>query len=706
MQLVVTEKPAVARVIAEVLGATEKKNGYLEGNNWLVTWCYGHLVEPVYPEAYDERFSKWVYETLPIIPTNWQYQIKEETREQFEIIKSLMWDDRVTSIVEATDCAREGELIFRLVYQMAECDKPFTRLWINSLEESAIRKGFEDLIPGDFLNNLYLSARCRQCADWLVGLNATRLFTVLYQGKTLKVGRVQTPTLAMVVDREMQIRNFKKTPYYTIQMPLGSYTACTDKYEMKEKAEQDMILCSGKTATVTEVKREEKSIAPPKLYDLTSLQRDANRIFGFTAKKTLDLTQSLYEKKLVTYPRTDCNYLSDEMGATTEGVIKAVLEHLAFSPAETFQPEVKRVLNSKKLTDHHAIIPTVQIEKTDIAKLPEDEQKIMNLIACRLLAATAEKYRYESMTAEVKCENIVFHVKAKKVVDLGWKAFEEQMRGGYAIEPEKEETEDGAMQTVLEDLQECYAEVKPEIVERYTKAPARFTEATLLTAMEHAGADEISEEAERKGLGTTATRADIIEKLIKDGFLVRDKKTLLPTEDGEKLITILPDSVKSPHMTAEWENDLVLVSKGEKTAYMFMRSIEDMVRELVATYHSISEEEKDLFRVEQEVLGHCPHCGKDVVTGKYGAYCSGKCGLGIQRAYGHTLTPMQIKEVLDGKKIFVKGLKNKAGKSYDAYLIPDGVEEYSYSKDGSEKSGWNIKYRMEFPEHNNKRGRR
>ena len=334
MQLVVTEKPAVARVIAEVLGATEKKNGYLEGNDWLVTWCYGHLVEPVYPEAYDERFSKWVYETLPIIPTNWQYQIKEETREQFEIIKGLMWDDRVTSIVEATDCAREGELIFRLVYQMAECDKPFTRLWINSLEESAIRKGFEDLIPGDFLNNLYLSARCRQCADWLVGLNATRLFTVLYQGKTLKVGRVQTPTLAMVVDREMQIRNFKKTPYYTIQMPLGSYTACTDKYETKEKAEQDMILCSGKTATVTEVKREEKSIAPPKLYDLTSLQRDANRIFGFTAKKTLDLTQSLYEKKLVTYPRTDCNYLSDEMGATTEGVIKAVLEHLAFSPAE------------------------------------------------------------------------------------------------------------------------------------------------------------------------------------------------------------------------------------------------------------------------------------------------------------------------------------------------------------------------------------
>ena len=708
MQLIITEKPSVAMTLARVLGVTEKKNGYLEGNDRIVSWCFGHLVEPVYPEDYDEAYKEWKYETLPIIPSQWKYQVKEDTKEQFGILKSLMNDERVTEVVEATDCGREGELIFRLVYEQAGCDKPIRRLWINSMEDSAILKGMEELKPGSLLDNLYNSARCRQCADWLVGLNGTRLFTVLYQGRTLKVGRVQTPTLAMVVDREVAIRSFKKTPYYTIQMKLGGYTAVSDKYASQEEAENAAAGCIGKEAVIRDVVREEKAVRPPKLYDLTSLQRDANRTFGFTAKQTLDLTQALYEKGLVTYPRTDSRYLSDDMGQTVKDVCKAVMENILMNAGAPYVPDTSGVLDSKKVTDHHAIIPTMKIEDADLKELSDDEMKILNLIACRLLCATADKYRYESMTAKADCGGIIFTIKGKRGLEKGWKAYEEQMKAGYRLnkelaEEEPEDVDEAAQEDVFEELKDSYDNLQIDVAEGFTKPPAHFTEATILTAMEHAGADEICEEAERKGLGTTATRADIIEKLIKDGFLRREKKMLISTEDGEKLITILPDKVKSAKLTAEWENDLTLVAKGEKTAFEFMRSIEDMVRELVGTYHSVTEEEKQMFRPVSEVLGHCPNCGKEVAFGKYGAFCTGKCGLSIQKAMGQTLTPVEIRNVLAGKKIFKKGLKSKAGKTYDAYLIPDGVEKYTYEKDGVTKNGVGMKYRMEFPKDTGKK---
>ena len=609
MQLIVTEKPSVAMTLARVLGVTEKKNGYLEGDGRIVSWCFGHLVEPVYPEYYDEGYKDWKYETLPIIPSHWKYRVKEDTKEQFGILKSLMNDERVTEVVEATDCGREGELIMRLVYEQAGCDKPIRRLWINSMEESAIRKGMDNLIPGKNFDNLYNSAKCRQCADWLVGLNGTRLFTVLYQGRTLKVGRVQTPTLAMVVDREVAIRNFKKTPYYTIQMNLDGYTAVSEKYATREEAEEALEECAGEMVVIKEVEREEKVVNPPKLYDLTSLQRDANRIFGFTAKETLDLTQALYEKGLVTYPRTDSSYLSDDMEQTVCDVCRVVVEKILLDAGRKHTPDSKRVLDSRKVTDHHAIIPTMALEGKEFSDLSDDEQKILNLIACRLLCGTGEKYRYESMIAKAECSGILFGIRGRRVLDKGWKAYEEQMKAGYKLtkeaedEPEDMEDEGECRTEVVVELKETYEHVEPEIIEGFTKPPAHFTEATILTAMEHAGAEEICEDAERKGLGTTATRADIIEKLIKDGFLRREKKMLISTEDGEKLITILPDKVKSAKLTAEWENDLTLVAKGEKTAFEFMRSIEDMVRELVGTYHSVTEEEKQMFRPVSEVLG-------------------------------------------------------------------------------------------------------
>ena len=705
MELVIAEKPSVAQSIAAVLGATQRKDGYLEGNEYLVSWCVGHLVELVQPESYEEAWKKWSYDNLPIIPQEWQHEVKSDTKAQYQILKKLMHDDRVDAVVCATDAGREGELIFRLTYNMAGCRKPMKRLWISSMEESAIRDGFHNLRPGSDYDNLYKSALCRQEADWLVGINGTRLFTVLYGGKALKVGRVQTPTLAMLVDRESKIMNFKKEAYYMAHIMENGLDAVSEHISDKTEAERIAGACENGQALVTSVIKEEKWVAPPKLYDLTTLQRDANRLFGFTAKQTLEYTQSLYEKKLVTYPRTDSQYLSDDMEGTAKNVIEAIFNSLLFEQNIMFNPDIKRILNSKKVTDHHAIIPTMEIIKQDLKAIPESEMKILSLCANRLLCATGEKHIYNSTKAVITCNNTVFKVSGKEVWKNGWKEFEDFFKNSYKTAEDKSDAEE---EKKLPELREgmMIAVEQTKVSEHFTQPPKHYTEDSLLSAMERAGAEDMGDEVERKGLGTPATRADIIEKLVKDGFVKREKKQMIPTEDGMKLITILPDVVKSPKLTADWENKLTLVSKGEVAAEQFMSGIEAMVTDLVKTYHSVSDEQKAMFgagKSRQEVLGKCPKCGADVVKGKFGAYCTGKCGMNVGKALGVTLSDAQVKSLLAGKKILVKGLKGKKG-SYDAYLIPQNIEEFSYTKDGKEINGFQYKFKMEFPQTKGKQG--
>ena len=695
MQLVIAEKPSVAQSIAGVLGATERKDGYMEGNDYIVSWCVGHLIELAQPESYDEALQKWTYESLPIIPDTWQHEVKSDTKAQYKVLYQLMYDNRVDSVVCATDAGREGELIFRLTYNMAGCDKPMQRLWISSMEESAIKEGFSNLRPGSEYDHLYESALCRQEADWLVGINGTRLFTVLYGGKALKVGRVQTPTLAMLVDREAKIMNFKKEAYYVAHILGNGLDAVSEHICDKAEAEKIAGACANGQALVTAVVKEEKWIAPPKLYDLTTLQRDANRLFGFTAKQTLEYTQSLYEKKLVTYPRTDSQYLSDDMEGTTRNVIEAIFNSLLFEQNIMFNPDVKKVLNSKKVTDHHAIIPTMDIVKQDLKAVPESEMKILSLCANRLLCATAEKHIYNSTKAELTCNGMVFKVSGKEIWKNGWKDYEDFFKNSYKTSEGKKDSDDTKKLPELAEGMTIEVE-QTKVSEHFTQPPKHFTEDSLLSAMERAGSEDMDDDVERKGLGTPATRADIIEKLVKDGFVKREKKQMIPTEDGMKLITVLPDVVKSPKLTADWENELAQVSKGEVSAGQFMAGIKAMVSDLVKTYHNVSEEQKNMFAQEQKVFGKCPNCGKDVVNGKYGVYCVGKCGMNVNRVMGKVLTEEQVKNLLAGKKTLLKGLTSKAGKKYDAYIIPEGTEEYSYTKDGEVKSGVQYKFTMEF----------
>ena len=720
MQLVLAEKPSVANSIADVLGADKKEDGYRTGSGYIVTWCFGHLVETAPPSVYGEQYAKWSYDTLPIIPNFWKYEVKKDTKKQFNTIKKLMNSDGVDSVCFATDAGREGELIARLTYMMAGCSKPIYRLWISSMEESAIRDGFEHLKPGSEYENLYSSALARQKADWLVGINGTRLFTVLYKSKVLKVGRVQSPTLSMLSDRENEIRNFKKVPYYQVMLGVKGVKAAGEKIMDKQKADLLAASCGRKTATVTASDSEEKSVAPPKLFDLTSLQREANKLYGFTAKETLDITQKLYEEKLVTYPRTDSQYLSDDMAKTAENVIKAVFT-LPFALGKTEMmghfAKVPVLLNSKKVTDHHAIIPTVEIAKRNTGELPEQEKKILYLIASRLLSATGEKHRFLSKKVDLTCEGHGFSINGREIITHGWKEKEELLCKYFGIKGNGETKQSDIGKDVSEEAgiipeftlgESCLVD-SAEVAEKFTKPPARYTEATILTAMEKAGASEMDDEVERKGIGTPATRADIIEKLVHDGFVKRDKKQLIPTEDGIRLIGILPEELKSPMLTADWENALVQVSKGQLSSEDFIAGIEDMVTKLVTENREVKDQGifsenipgKD---ADREVLGKCPNCGKDVLSGKFGAYCSGKCGMSLQKAMGAALYDKQVTDLLSGKKVLVKGLKSKTGKTYDAYLAPLGTENYSFTdKEGNMKKGVRFKFDVSFPDRKGKK---
>ncbi len=583
MQLLVTEKPSVASAICNALGISDgtKHDGYIEGKDIIATWCKGHLVEMADPESYDLTYKKWSCDTLPIIPGKWKYRIKQATKKQYSIVKSLMKRDDIDSICNCCDAGREGELIFRLVYQEAGCDKPVKRLWISSMEEGAIKYGMENLLPGDHYDSLYAAALCRAKADWLIGMNGTRLFSCIYRGKVKKVGRVQTPTLAMIVKREAEIKGFKKTMYYVAELQKDGLIIKSDRFTTKEEAEEALKRCEGKPITVTGVTKKEIRTAPPKLFDLTTLQREANKVFGFTAKQTLDYLQSLYEKKLVTYPRTDSRFLTEDMAssaANMENLIKGI------TGWGDENPDIKRILDSKKVSDHHAVIPTPEIARAKMDEIPDAERKILELVMLRVAEATSTESVSVKTDIALDCAGTTFHTSMEEQVKAGFKAYTAKFKEKYV-----KNAQSGKAPGSMKEQLSCAGSVLPSgwdgtVKEDPTKPPAYYTESTLLSAMEKAGADETTKDAERRGLGTPATRADIIEKLVHDGYVKRIGKKIQATEDGIKLISYLPDRIKSPSYTAEWENRLAEIAKGETSAHVFMECIETEVKQMVAEY--------------------------------------------------------------------------------------------------------------------------
>ena len=670
-QLVIAEKPSVARSIAAVIGAAEKQNGYWQGGGYLVSWCIGHLVSFAEAGQYDEKYCKWKYEDLPILPQPWQFIVPDEKKQQFEIVRALLNRPDVDSVTAATDAGREGELIFRFVYQMAGCTKPVKRLWISSMEDAAIREGFANLRPDSDYDALYQSALCRAKADWLVGINATRLFSVLYH-KTLTVGRVQTPTLKMLVDRDAKILRFQKEKYYTVGIQSGSLKADSGRISDAETANSLKEKCTGAVAVCTSVKREKKTEQPPKLYDLTTLQREANRLFGFTAKQTLDYAQQLYEKKLLTYPRTDSQYLTEDMGQTAQHLVSALLGLLPFAQGVDLTPDVGRVLNSKKVSDHHAIIPTAEFAKQGFTGLAESECKLMNLVCSKLLCAVAVPHEYETVTAVFSCFGNEFTAKGKTVLILGWKEIDQRFRATL-----KADTEEEVLNALPELAEGQNFSVTTDISEHFTSPPKAYTEDTLLSAMEWAGAEDMSEEAERKGLGTPATRAAILEKLVQMGFVQRKGKQLVPTKDGINLAVVLPESLTSPALTAEWENRLTEIAKGNADPDEFMAEIEAQVRQLVKTYSCISADKQSLFQSERVIIGKCPRCGENVYEGKKNFYCGNRgCQFVMWKndrffeQRKKAFTPKIAAALLKDGKAKVKGLySEKTGKTYDATVL-------------------------------------
>lgn len=622
MQLVIAEKPSVAMALSKVLGAKSRRDGYMEGGGWLVSWCIGHLVELVPADAYDPRYSKWNRDDLPILPKPWQYQVLPDTKQQFESLKSLMHRPDVAAIVCATDAGREGELIFRLTYHQCGCNKPVKRLWISSMEETAIQKGFENLLDGANYDRLYDAALCRAKADWLVGINGTRLFTTLYQGRTLNVGRVQTPTLALLVEREAAISAFKKEKFYTVELELAGFRAVSERFSSKTDAGKLRAACVGKPAAVQEVIQKDKTERPPKLYDLTTLQREANRLFDYTAQQTLDYLQSLYEKRLATYPRTDSRYLTGDMAAGLPALCRSVAAALPFAADLSLPVNAAQVVDNSKVTDHHAILPTAETANTDLAALPSGERNILFLIAARLLCAVGEPHTYAETAVNLECGGALFSAKGRTEGAAGWTAAEKAFFA--ALKQKSKQAEPAVPLPVLTEGQRLTAE-SASVKEGATSPPAHFTEDTLLSAMEHASAEDFAklEEVERKGLGTPATRAGVIEKLVRSGFVERKKKLLLPTEKGTELIRVMPDALKSAKLTAQWEERLGAVERGELSPEGFMAGIAEMLTELVKGYQGVTVASAALSASGRTVVGLCPRCGKNVVEGKKSFFCEG-----------------------------------------------------------------------------------
>ena len=706
MYLVISEKPSVAQSIAKVIGAYRKENGYLEGHDCIVSWCLGHLAEYAMPEAYDERYRSWNFSDLPIIPDQWKLDVPKDKKGQFTVLKKLLCRNDLEYVVNACDAGREGELIFKRVYDLSGSRLPVKRLWISSMEDTAIMDGFADLKDGEEYKNLADASVCRAQADWLIGMNATRAFTKTYDYR-LTVGRVQTPTLAMLAERDEQIHSFEKKPYYVAHLLLdtsaGRIDAVSGHIPEREDANRVTGFCNGETAFVTSLEREAKHIAPPRLYDLTTLQREANRMFGYTASKTLDYAQSLYENKLITYPRTDSQYLTDDMEVAAANTILAVCEIPPFANEKLSVPDIHRLLNSKKVSDHHAIIPTVEIKKKNLQELSEGERNILLLIAFRLLCASGEKHIYETVKASFQCCGYSFLANGKAVKEQGWKRFETALRSYCRLSSDETgDAEDTKSQGDMQALESLFkgarlSPVSTKVTEHFTQPPKPYTEDSLLAAMERAGSSDMEDEVERKGLGTPATRASIIEKLIASGYAARKKKQILVTEAGTKMIALMPDYLKSPKLTADWENRLLAMEWGQVSSDVFMSDIYSMIDRMLTECRNIPETERQKFAGSKEdtrkQIGKCPVCGSPVYEGKKNFYCGSRdCSFAIwiENRY---LSSMKKKidkkmaaDLLSKGKTHCSDLYSaKTGKEFEADLLME------VSDDGK------TSFKLEFP---------
>lgn len=688
-KLVIAEKPSVAQNLAAVIGATTRKDGYLEGNGWYVSWCVGHLAGLADADSYDPKYAKWRYDDLPILPERWQMEVGKEKQKQFDVLKKLLNAPEVTEVVNACDAGREGELIFRSVYQLARCKKPMKRLWISSMEDSAIREGFSNLQPGAAYDGLHEAALCRAKADWLVGINATRLFSVLYH-RTLNIGRVMSPTLALIVQREAAIDTFKSEPFYTVMLELPELTVSGERMKDKAAAEQLCRACQGASAVVKQVEQKEKIEKPPALYDLTTLQRDANRLLGFTAQQTLDYLQSLYEKKLCTYPRTDSRYLTSDMEQSLPVLVNLTVKAMEFRKGIAISCDAEPVINDKKVTDHHAIIPTHSIHDADLSSLPAGEKEVLELVALRLLCAVAEPHTYAETAVTVECAGTEFTAKGRTVKNPGWRKLDAAYRASLKNASDQEKESEGK---ALPDLSEgqTLSLSSAAVKEGKTSPPKHFTEDTLLSAMETAGKDDMPEDAERKGLGTPATRAGILEKLVSAGFLERKKSKkavqLMPSHDAVSLITVLPEQLQSPLLTAEWEYRLGEIERGELSAENFMDGISTMLKELVSTYQVIKGTEY-LFSPPREVVGKCPRCGGDVAELQKGFFCQSEtCRFAIWKnskwwsAKKKQPTKAIVMALLkDGRAKLTGCYSEKTGKTYDATVVLEDDGRYANFK--------------------------
>lgn len=674
--LVIAEKPSVAQSYAKNLSAYKREDGYLEGESCIVSWCLGHLAEYAQPEEYDPKYEKWQFDDLPILPEAWKLKVSKDKKKQFEVIKTLMNRSDVEYLVNGCDAGREGELIFQRVYVLAGCRKPVKRLWISSMEDAAIQKGFQTMKSEEEYKNLCMAAVCRAQADWLIGMNGTRAYTTRYF-KRLVVGRVQTPTLAMLAERQERIEHFQKEAFYKVALTDGKLTVVSENIANEEAAELLAALCNGSTAVVTQMKKERKKSFPPKLYDLTSLQREANRYFGYTAKRTLDMLQELYEEKLVTYPRTDSQFVTEDMKDSVEELVEKMPVLLSFVDYGQLGHGIKRVINNAKVSDHHAILPTKEVVEKGIADLPADKKNLMMLICQQLVQATGEEYLYEQTDITVKCQEHDFKARGKIPVQMGFKevekAFKQLCVKAESVEEKEKET---SIPAGYEEGMRLFP-VKAEKTTHYTSPPKPFNEDTLLAAMETAGNKEFDSETEKKGLGTPATRASIIEKLVSSGYAQRKGKQILPSTEGKELVKVMPEYLKSAVMTAEWENQLLMMEKGQITDTQFMGEITSLVRKILEVCREIPEEERRRFQTAREVIGKCPVCGCDVFEGKQNFYCSNRqCDFALWKenrflgSMEKNLDKKMARELLDKACTHVKGLySKKKDMKFDADLL-------------------------------------
>jgi len=674
--LVIAEKPSVAQSYAKNLSAYKREDGYLEGESCIVSWCLGHLAEYAQPEEYDPKYEKWQFDDLPILPEAWKLKVSKDKKKQFEVIKTLMNRSDVEYLVNGCDAGREGELIFQRVYVLAGCRKPVKRLWISSMEDAAIQKGFQTMKSEEEYKNLCMAAVCRAQADWLIGMNGTRAYTTRYF-KRLVVGRVQTPTLAMLAERQERIEHFQKEAFYKVALTDGKLTVVSENIANEEAADLLAALCNGSTAVVTQMKKERKKSFPPKLYDLTSLQREANRYFGYTAKRTLDMLQELYEEKLVTYPRTDSQFVTEDMKDSVEELVEKMPVLLSFVDYGQLGHGIKRVINNAKVSDHHAILPTKEAVEKGIADLPADKKNLMMLICQQLVQATGEEYLYEQTDITIKCQEHDFKARGKIPVQMGFKEVEKAFKQlCVKAEPVEEKEKETSIPAGYEEGMRLFP-VKAEKTTHYTSPPKPFNEDTLLAAMETAGNKEFDSETEKKGLGTPATRASIIEKLVSSGYAQRKGKQILPSTEGKELVKVMPEYLKSAVMTAEWENRLLMMEKGQITDTQFMGEITSLVRKILEVCREIPEEERRRFQTAREVIGKCPVCGCDVFEGKQNFYCSNRqCDFALWKenrflgSMEKNLDKKMARELLDKACTHVKGLySKKKDMKFDADLL-------------------------------------